>query len=90
MTNRLDSWCYVRLPDGRKTRGRLVARDDELLLFKAGPTLERFALSSLNVPARSAVTVDGATISWQKSCSCGWPASLKGPVELLLERLTAA
>lgn len=85
----LDSWCYVKLPDGRKTRGRLVARDDELLLFRSGPTLERFALQGIDLKMKQATLADGQVVSWRPSCSCGWPTSLKGPVEPLLERLSA-
>lgn len=89
----LDTWGQVRRPAGTRTRGRLVVRDREVLLLtvaSAGVAVERWELGDGGVDLRSktVATTDGP-LRWQASCTCGQPFRLKGPLEKVLEAVSA-
>jgi hypothetical protein len=84
---KIDTWCFAQAPDGKRRRGRLVEHGSRLLLLTAGPTvLDLGALATYDLRAKTATTDEGV-IRWQHTCSCGWPTSLKGPVDAILAKV---
>lgn len=82
----VDTWCNVVLPGTtRRARGRLVSHEGDLLLLSPGPVVRNLGpFSAIDLRSRSATLEDGVVVRWSATCSCGWPLSLKGPVENIL------
>lgn len=81
----IDEWCSIRLPEGRRARGRLIqTSDNELVLFQPNQQFTRFGVTAVDPQAKSATTEDGVTLKWMHVCTCGQPPSLKGNKAKLL------
>ena len=81
----IDEFCSVQV-GGQRKRGRLISLSDtELVLFLPNNVQERYTVSDVNVRSKTALLADGSPLRWSKVCSCGQPASLKGPRQKFLE-----